>query len=167
MADPSEKSVLSHLDPSGRARMVGVGDKLVTARGAIARSRVHMSSAAWQQVASAGGRKGDALQVARIAGVMAAKRCSELIPLCHPVAVVDIDVRAELDEAAHTISFIARVEACDRTGVEMEAMTAASVAALTLYDMIKSVDRGAEIVQVRLCEKWGGKSGHYIADVEP
>ena len=167
MANHTEKSVLSHIDAAGRARMVAVGEKPVTARGAIARARVRMSAAAWRQVASASGAKGDSVQVARIAGIMAAKRCSELIPLCHPVAVVDIDVRAELEEADFAVSFVARVEACDRTGVEMEAMSAASVAALTLYDMIKSVDRAAEIVQVKLCEKWGGKSGHYVADVGP
>ncbi len=155
---------LTHLDEHGRARMVEVGDKAETARGAIATSTVLLAASSFAQVSDASGRKGDALQVARIAGIMAAKRCSELIPLCHPIRLVSVQVQAHLDADRSAITFEVLAEAVDRTGVEMEAMTGASVAALTLYDMVKSVDRTAVIQQVRLLEKWGGRSGHFIAD---
>ncbi len=155
---------LTHLDEQGRARMVEVGEKAETARGAIASSSVSLVASSYAQVSDASGRKGDALQVARIAGIMAAKRCSELIPLCHPIRLVAVQVQAQLDPESLTVTFMVRAEAVDRTGVEMEAMTGASVAALTLYDMVKSVDRTAVIQQVRLLEKWGGRSGHFVAD---
>jgi cyclic pyranopterin phosphate synthase len=152
---------LTHLDEEGRARMVGVGDKPETARGAIALSRVRLSAQAFERVRDASGAKGDAVQVARIAGIQGAKRTSDLIPLCHPLRITRIDVVARLLPEGPAVEFEVRVEAFDRTGVEMEAMTGASVAALTLYDMVKAVDRAAVIEQVRLVEKWGGRSGRF------
>ncbi len=161
MSEPTEGDCLTHLDEHGRARMVRVADKPETHRGAIARARVRMGAVAWRQVRDASGHKGDALQVARIAGIQASKQTASLIPLCHPVRVVSVEIDASLDETNCSVTLEARVEAVDRTGVEMEAMTAAAVGALTVYDMIKSIDRGAVIEQVVLVAKWGGKSGRY------
>ncbi len=148
---------LTHLDEHGRAHMVAVGDKAETARSAVAQARVTMSPEALQAV-RVGTKKGDALQVARIAGIQAAKRTHELIPLCHPLRLTQITVTAEfLDDG---VLLKSKVAAFDRTGVEMEALTAVTVAALTLYDMVKAVDKAAIIADVRLLEKIGGKSGH-------
>lgn len=155
---------LTHLDDAGRARMVGVGEKPETARGAIAEAWVQLSAHAFELVVTGGGPKGDALQIARIAGIAAAKRTADLIPLCHPLRIAKVELQAEPEAASHRVRLVARVEAVDRTGVEMEALTSASVAALTLYDMIKAVDRGARVDGIRLLEKWGGRSGHYQAD---
>ena len=164
MTGPAEGGALTHVDAHGRARMVEVGDKPETQRGAIAAATVRLSPASLAMVAAASGHKGDTLQVARIAAIMAAKRCSELIPLCHPVRLVAVEVEFELDAARNAIDLRVRAQAVDRTGVEMEAMTAAAVGALTIYDMIKSVDRGACIESVHLLEKWGGRSGHFVAE---
>ena len=139
--------------------MVGVGAKPESARGAVAEASVRLSATGFAAVRDASGPKGDALAVARLAGIQAAKRTDELIPLCHPLRLTAIEVTAQLDEPV--VTFRARVEAVDRTGVEMEALVAANVAALTLYDMVKAVDRAAVIETVRLREKWGGKSGHF------
>jgi len=152
-------TALTHLDAQGQARMVGVSAKAESHRGAHARASVRLSEAAFLAVRDASGAKGDALQVARLAGIQGAKRTAELIPLCHPLRLTRLDVQATLE--APLVHFDVRVEAVDRTGVEMEAMTGAAVAALTLYDMIKAVDRAACIEAVRLLEKWGGKSGHF------
>lgn len=150
---------LTHLDDSGAARMVDVGDKPLTRREAVATGRVTMSPRALQLLAEGSLDKGDALAVARVAGIQAAKRASDLVPLCHPLLVGAVNVNFEiLDES---IEIEASVETVDRTGVEMEALTACSVAALTVYDMCKSMDRSMVIGEIALWEKTGGRSGHY------
>jgi cyclic pyranopterin phosphate synthase len=169
MAAPSAEAgaALTHLDGRGRAHMVDVGAKPETARGAIAEARVRLDARAFAAVRSASLAKGDAIAVARIAGIAAAKRAADLVPLCHPLRLSRVAVEAALEQAAPggagEVVFRARVEAVDRTGVEMEALTAALVAALTLYDMVKAVDRGASVAEGRVLEKWGGNSGHYCA----
>ena len=152
---------LTHLDESGAARMVDVGDKPETERLAVAAAEVLMQAATLELLEQGGHRKGDVLAVARVAGIQAAKKCSDLIPLCHPLMLNSVTVDFELDAARSTV----RIEACckvdGKTGVEMEALTAASVAALTIYDMCKSVDRGMQIVRIGLQQKSGGKSGEW------
>jgi cyclic pyranopterin phosphate synthase len=150
---------LTHLGSSGEARMVGVGDKAETARRAVASARVRTTGETVRAIAAGAVAKGDVLAVARVAGIQAAKRTPELVPLCHPVRTTHAAVEMELDAERGEVRVRATVEAVDRTGVEMEAMTAASVAALTVYDMIKSADRWASIDAVRLEAKSGGKSG--------
>ena len=150
---------LSHLDAAGRARMVDVGAKPVTARRAVAEARVRMSPGAARLVRAGAARKGDVVGTARLAGIQAAKRTSDLVPLCHPVALTDVEVEATTGRAEVRIRATAR--ALDRTGVEMEAMVAAAIAALTVYDMVKGHDRSAEVLGVRLLEKSGGKSGEW------
>lgn len=152
---------LSHLDDEGRARMVDVGGKMVTERTATAEGWVRMSSEAFEQVRTATVRKGDVLAVAEVAGVMAAKRTAELIPLCHPIGLDAIRVEAALDPGLPGVRVHATARLRARTGVEMEALTAVAVACLTVYDMVKAVDRGMTIEQVRLIEKSGGASGHW------
>ena len=158
------KSGLTHLDDKGRARMVDVGGKPVTARMARARARVEMQAETLEMITRGTASKGDVLAVARVAGIMAAKRTHELIPLCHPLPLSEVAVEFAPDPAAAAIDIdvIVRLEA--RTGAEMEALTAASIAALTIYDMCKAVDRGMTITRVRLVEKSGGKSGDYRRD---
>ncbi|MBJ96088.1 MAG: cyclic pyranopterin monophosphate synthase MoaC [Rickettsiales bacterium] len=151
---------LTHLDQDGAARMVDVGGKQVTSRRALARGRVAMSEKALQ-AAVRGSRKGDVLQVARIAGIMAAKKTAELIPLCHPLLLNSVAVTLEVDEAGSCVTIEASVSIAGRTGVEMEALTAVSVAALTVYDMLKSVDQAMVIEGISLVEKEGGRSGSY------
>ncbi len=150
---------LTHLDESGRARMVDVGDKPPTERRAVARAVVRVSSQTARKVADGDAPKGDVLGVARIAGIQAAKRTSELIPLCHPLGLTFVGVEATISESEIVLTAEARTTG--PTGVEMEAMTAASVAALTVYDMVKGIERGAEIAEVVLLEKSGGRSGHW------
>jgi cyclic pyranopterin phosphate synthase len=154
---------LSHLDERGAVRMVGVGAKPETARRAVAEAEVRMSAATMALVAGSAypeiSKKGDVLATARLAGVMACKRTAELIPLCHPVRVVGTDVALTIDADLPGVRVRVTVDAVDRTGVEMEAMVGASVAALTIYDMVKGVERGVEVGGVRLVEKRGGKSG--------
>ena len=150
---------LSHVDESGRVRMVDVGEKAESLRRAVAEGAVRMSSEAYQLVSGQVVTKGDVLAVAEVAALMAAKRTAELIPLCHPVALDHIEVRAELDEALPGVRIRAVARATGRTGVEMEALTAAAVGCLTVYDMVKAADRGAEVVVVRLIEKSGGRRG--------
>jgi cyclic pyranopterin monophosphate synthase len=152
-------SELTHLDAQGTARMVDVGDKPATDRRAVARAVVRMSPETAAKVAAGDAPKGDVLGTARIAGVLAAKRTGELIPLCHPLGLDHVDVDAEVDAAAGTVTLTAEARVTARTGVEMEAMTAASVAALTVYDMVKGIERGVEIASVALLEKSGGRSG--------
>lgn len=150
---------LTHLDEKGAARMVDVGDKPSTRRVARARGRVVMSPSTLTLIAQGGLPKGDALAVARVAGIMAAKRTPELIPLCHPLPISSVGVDFTLEQGGVLIEAVVATTA--PTGVEMEALTAVSVAALALYDMVKSVEKGASIAGVWLEEKSGGKSGHY------
>jgi cyclic pyranopterin phosphate synthase len=154
-------SRLTHLDRSGAARMVDVGEKPVTHRTARAGVRVNMKPATLELIRRGAAKKGDVLSVARIAGISAAKRAAELIPLCHPIATTKIEVEFEFAGKGR-LEISTRVEAMDRTGVEMEALAAAAVAALTVYDMCKAVDRGMEIDRLRLLEKSGGRSGRYV-----
>ena len=154
-------SALSHLDREGRARMVDVAAKPLTARTAVAEGAVRMSAEAFQLVADKMVSKGDVLAVAEIAGTMAAKRTAELIPLCHPLALDQITVEASLDEALPGVRVRAVVKTLGRTGVEMEALTGVAVGCLTVYDMVKSADRGMEITTVRLIEKTGGTRGDW------
>ena len=150
---------LSHVDESGRVRMVDVGEKAESLRRAEAEGAVRMSAEAYRLVAGQVVTKGDVLAVAEVAALMAAKRTAELIPLCHPVALDHIAVRAELDEGLPGVRIRAVARATGRTGVEMEALTAVAVGCLTVYDMVKAADRGAEVVMVRLIEKSGGRRG--------
>jgi len=150
---------LTHLDEHGDARMVDVGGKPVTARRAVARAVVRMTPETARIVAAGDAPKGDVLGVARIAGIMAAKKTGELIPLCHPMGLDHVDVDGVVDVEAGTVTITASAGVTARTGVEMEAMTAASVAALTVYDMVKGVERGVAIEEVVLLEKSGGASG--------
>jgi cyclic pyranopterin phosphate synthase len=152
---------LTHLDESGRARMVDVGDKPTTERRAVARAVVKVSPETAHKVLAGDAPKGDVLGVARIAGIQAAKRTAELIPLCHPLPLSFVGVDGEVDADAGEIVLTAEARTTGQTGVEMEALTAASVAALTVYDMVKGIERGAEIASVQLLEKSGGKSGEW------
>jgi cyclic pyranopterin phosphate synthase len=153
---------LTHLDEEGAARMVDVGAKEATARRAVARAVVRMSEETAAAVAAGDAPKGDVLGTARIAGIQAAKRTAELIPLCHPLGLDHVDVAARVQDGAVVLEASASVTA--RTGVEMEAMTAAAVAALTVYDMVKGLERGVRIESVELMEKSGGRSGHWVRD---
>lgn len=152
---------LTHVDDEGTARMVDVSAKPETERTAVAQAVVHMAPATAAAILAGDAPKGDVLGVARIAGVLAAKRTGELIPLCHPIGLDHVDVDAVVDAEAGTVTLTATATVVARTGVEMEAMTAASVAALTVYDMVKGMERGVEIGSVVLLEKRGGRSGHW------
>jgi len=152
-------SELTHLDEHGTARMVDVGDKPATDRRAVARAVVRMSPGTAATVLAGDAPKGDVLGTARIAGILAAKRTGELIPLCHPLGLDHVDLDAVVDAAAGTVTLTAEARVTARTGVEMEAMTAASVAALTVYDMVKALERGVEIASIALVEKSGGRTG--------
>jgi cyclic pyranopterin phosphate synthase len=152
---------LTHLDDEGRARMVDVGGKAETARTARAEGSITMSLDALDAIERHALAKGDAIAAARIAGIMAAKRTAELIPLCHPIALTDTGVDLEMDRSLPGIRVTAWASTRGRTGVEMEAITAVAVALLTIYDMAKALDRGMEISEVRLTEKRGGKSGDW------
>ena len=153
---------LSHLDASGRANMVDVGGKPVTERLAIARGEVLMKMSTLELIRAKAVKKGDVLTVAQIAGISAAKRTSELIPLCHPLQITFIDVGLGLDDSLPGVTIIAQVKTTGKTGVEMEALTAVSVAALTIYDMVKAAEKTMKIQNIRLVEKHGGKSGSII-----
>ena len=157
-------SKLTHLDDQGRARMVDVSGKDVTVREATARGRITMALETLAMITEGRAKKGDVLAAARIAGIMAAKKTHELIPLCHPLAIASVSVDFIPDSAAHAIDVAATVKVEGKTGVEMEALTAVSVACLTIYDMCKSADRAMRIGDIRLTEKSGGKSGHYSGD---
>ncbi len=152
---------LTHLDEKGEARMVDVGDKAHTQRVAVAESRLVMQPETLELILSGGHKKGDVLATARIAGIMAAKRTGDLIPMCHPLMLTKVKVELTPEPDRHAVHITAECAVSGQTGVEMEALTAASVAALTLYDMCKAVDRGMVIEQTRLLEKRGGKSGHW------
>ena len=148
---------LSHLDEEGRARMVDVGGKAVTDRRAVARATLRMSPATAEAIVERGVAKGDVLATARIAGIQAAKRTDELIPLCHPLPLTHVDVEADVSPSEGTVTIVATTRTSAQTGVEMEAMTAAAVAALTVYDMVKGVERGVVVEEIALLEKTGGK----------
>jgi cyclic pyranopterin monophosphate synthase len=152
-------SDLTHFDEHGHARMVDVGAKPATERVAVARGVVEMQAATLATIASGGAAKGDVLGVARVAGIMAAKRTHELIPLCHPLLLTRVSVDFALEQAPPRVEITATVATTGPTGVEMEALTAVSVAALTIYDMVKAVDRGMTIGAIRLTRKSGGRSG--------
>lgn len=156
---------LTHLDSQGAARMVDVGGKAETARAALATGRIRMSAQALTAIRDGSGPKGDVLAAARIAGIMAAKKTGELIPLCHPLALdaVTVDFAFEADAVRAT----ARASLTGKTGVEMEAMTATAIALLTIYDMAKAIDKGMVIEEVRLLEKTGGKSGTWRSEGQP
>lgn len=153
---------LSHLDASGTATMVDVGDKSVTTRTARAQAYVHMASETLAAIVAGNAPKGDVLGTARIAGILAAKRTHELIPLCHPLLLTKVAVDFVVNEAASRIEITTFVRCSGQTGVEMEALTAASVAALTIYDMAKALDKAMTIDEICLLEKHGGKSGDYV-----
>ena len=159
-----ESSNLSHIDDSGNARMVDVGSKGVTERVAVASCELHMLQSTLDLVRSGGFDKGDVLGVARVAGIMAGKRTSELIPLCHPLNIDQITVDFEDLLEGIGIAVTATVRTSGKTGVEMEALTSASLAALTIYDMCKSADRAISIERLRLLSKSGGKSGDYVSE---
>lgn len=157
------KNRLTHLSARGEARMVDVGEKSATHRVAVAEGRVKMQSATLGLIRSGDVKKGDVLGAARLAGIMAAKKTSELIPLCHPLALSKVEVAIDVDEVLPGLRVTATAGTIGQTGVEMEALTAVAVACLTIYDMAKAVDRGMEIGGVRLLEKRGGKSGLWRA----
>jgi cyclic pyranopterin phosphate synthase len=152
---------LTHLDSAGQARMVDVGEKVATDRRAVARAVVHVTPETAAAVLAGDAPKGDVLAVARIAGIQAAKRTAELIPRCHPLPLSFVGVEATVDADRGEIQLIAEARTTGPTGVEMEALTAASVAALTVYDMVKGIERGARIAEVALLEKSGGRSGSW------
>ncbi|WMT85246.1 cyclic pyranopterin monophosphate synthase MoaC [Pelagibacterium sp. 26DY04] len=156
---------LTHLDENGAARIVDISGKDETARRAVARAELHATDEIVEAILGGTLKKGDAVAVARVAGIMAAKKTSELIPLCHPIPVTKIAVDIERGAKPHVIAITATVETVGRTGVEMEALTAASVAALTLYDMAKALDKAMTITNVGLMEKSGGKSGDFRRDM--
>ena len=152
-------SKLTHLDDKGQAHMVDVGEKAVTSRTATAEACIQMLQQTLKMITEGAHKKGDVFAVARIAGIQAAKKCSDLIPLCHPLMLSSVKVELEADEANSRVRIQATCKVSGQTGVEMEALTAATVAALTVYDMCKAVDRGMVISNVQLLEKAGGKSG--------
>jgi len=155
---------LTHLDDQGRARMVDVGAKPDTERVAVARGEVRMRPQTLRLIAEKGMPKGDVLAVAQVAGIMAAKRVPELIPLCHPLLLSKVDVQFDIDEQTSRIEITAKVHSTGKTGVEMEALTAVSVAALTIYDMAKAAERTMRIGEIRLVRKSGGKSGEIVLE---
>ena len=163
-APPEGKGALPHLDQQGHARMVDVGGKEPTAREAVARGSVHMKPETLRLITQGQVQKGDVLSVARVAGVMAAKRTSELIPLCHPIPLDQVTVDLEPDDDASAVHITATARTTAKTGVEMEAMTAVAIAALTVYDMCKSVDRGIRVEAIRLVSKSGGRSGDIVLE---
>ena len=166
MTTSNEQHSLTHLDDQGQARMVDVGEKDVTHRVAVARGHVSVQPETARLIRQGLMKKGDVLTIAQVAGIMGSKKTSELIPLCHPLPLDKVDVDLELDEQRCRVNITATASTTARTGVEMEAMTAVSVAALTLYDMCKSVDRGIRIEGLRLVSKRGGRSGDIVLEDE-
>jgi cyclic pyranopterin phosphate synthase len=156
---------LTHLDENGHASMVDVSDKAVTHRTAVAQGRVNMLPATLAMITGGTHKKGDVFAVARIAGIQAAKKCSELIPLCHPIMLSSVKVDLQADDVANEVVITATCKIASQTGVEMEALTAVSIAGLTIYDMCKAVDKGMIISAVQLLEKSGGRSGDWKASV--
>ena len=158
-------SEFNHFNPQGEAHMVDVGDKAITQRRAVACGEIHMQPTTLEKILSGGHKKGDVLGIARLAGIMAAKKTADLIPLCHPLSLTRVELDLEV-QPADKILCTATIETRGQTGVEMEALTAVQIALLTIYDMCKAVDRGMSMHNIRLLEKMGGKSGHWqhIAD---
>lgn len=159
-----ESSRLTHIDETGAANMVDVSDKAVTSRTAVASGKVRMRAETLEMIVSGNAKKGDVIATARIAGIMAAKRTHDLIPLCHPLALTKVAVDIEVDASLPGLIVTAFAKVSGQTGVEMEALTACSVACLTIYDMAKAVDRGMVIGEIRVMEKKGGKSGDWFAE---
>lgn len=157
---------LTHLDESGSARMVDVGAKPDTERMAVAGGSVYMQPETLRLIREGALKKGDVLTIARLAGIMGAKKTSELIPLCHPLPLTHIDLELMLDEAKNAVHITATARTIGKTGVEMEALTAVTTAALTVYDMAKAVDRAMRLSDIRLLEKHGGQHGDYVAEAE-
>jgi cyclic pyranopterin phosphate synthase len=152
---------LTHINDEGRAKMVDVSEKKPTLREAVAGGTVHVNAETFEMIIRGGNKKGDVLAVAQVAGIMAAKRASELIPMCHPITISGVDISFSPDAKHSVINITATVRCKGETGVEMEALTAVSVAALTIYDMCKAVQRDIEITNIQLLQKTGGKSGDY------
>ncbi len=167
VSSADESNSLTHIGANGEARMVDVSAKAATDRVAIAAGRVRMAASTLATILAGDARKGDVIGAARIAGIMAAKRTSDLIPLCHPVGLTKVSVDIAPDQPLPGLTVRAEARCVGQTGVEMEAMTAVSVACLTIYDMAKAIDRGMSIESVRLIEKRGGKSGEWRAAKEP
>ncbi|MBP9712564.1 MAG: cyclic pyranopterin monophosphate synthase MoaC [Sterolibacterium sp.] len=163
MSSVESNSPLTHFDAAGQAHMVDVGEKAETHRVARAAGRIVMQAATLALIQAGNAKKGDVLGIARIAAIQASKRTSDLIPLCHPLALTRVAVEFTIDLPRNAIDCIVTAETCGRTGVEMEALTAASVGLLTIYDMCKAADRGMRIESLHLLEKSGGKSGHWLA----
>ena len=163
-AKPAGKPVLTHFDAGGQAHMVDVGAKAETVRVARAGGGIRMAAETFELIRSGSAKKGDVLGIARIAAIQAAKRTSDLIPLCHPLALTRVAAEFVLDAKKHRVAIEVTAETVGRTGVEMEALTAAAAGLLTIYDMCKAADRGMSIHDVRVLEKHGGKSGSYVAD---
>ena len=159
-----EANKLTHLDAAGNARMVDISEKQVTTRVAVAEASISMQAATLALIQAGGHKKGDVLAVARIAGIQAAKKCADLIPLCHPLALSSVAVEFDVDAAQNRVLIQATCKLSGQTGVEMEALTAASVAALTVFDMCKAVDKTMEINGIRVLAKSGGKSGDWQAN---
>ena len=158
---------MTHFDETGRARMVDISDKPVTARMAKARGLIRMKRETLEAIRAGTTRKGDVIAVARIAGIMAAKRTAELIPLCHPIPLTDVDLTIELDDDLPGARVTSTAKTAAQTGVEMEAIVAASVTLLTIFDMVKGLDRDLTISEITVTEKLGGKSGHWVRDLHP
>ncbi|MDR7095233.1 cyclic pyranopterin monophosphate synthase MoaC [Hydrogenophaga laconesensis] len=163
MTDTKSSSPLTHFDAQGQAHMVDVAAKASTHRVAVAEGRIRMLPATLALIQAGTAKKGDVLGIARIAGIQAAKKTSDLIPLCHPIALTRVAVDFDIEPGTHSVRCRATAECTGQTGVEMEALTAASVALLTIYDMCKAADRGMVMSDLRLLEKSGGKSGHFVA----
>ncbi|PCJ87980.1 MAG: cyclic pyranopterin monophosphate synthase MoaC [Thiotrichaceae bacterium] len=157
----SDDDQLNHFNQRGEAHMVDVGDKTVTQRTAVAEGYIQMQADTLQRILQSGHKKGDVLGVARIAGVMAAKKTSELIPLCHPLALTHVDIQLNADEKSQRVHCVAEVKTAGQTGVEMEALTAVQITLLTIYDMCKAMDRGMSMKDIGLVSKAGGKSGDW------
>jgi len=158
-------SELTHFDSAGQAHMVNVGEKAETKRVAIATGNIHMLPATLALILQGDNKKGDVLGIARIAAIQGSKRTSDLIPLCHPISLTKVGVEFNIDQPNNTIHCTVTAETVGRTGVEMEALTATSVALLTIYDMCKALDRGMVMGEIKLLEKLGGKSGHWVANL--
>lgn len=155
---------MTHFDASGRARMVDISGKPVTNRMARARGEIRMQPATLDAIRTSSTRKGDVVAVARVAGIMAAKRTAELIPLCHPIPLTDVDLTIELDETLPGVRVTATARTAAQTGVEMEAVVAVSVTLITIFDMVKGLDRDLRIGEITVVEKQGGKSGHWVRE---
>ena len=156
-------STFTHFDAKGQAHMVDVADKAHTHRVAVATGMIHMQVETWKLIESGTAKKGDVLGIARIAGIQAAKKASDLIPLCHPLALTRVAIAFDMQAATHSVQCNATVETVGPTGVEIEALAAVQIALLTIYDMCKAVDRGMTMTDIQLLEKHGGKSGSFVA----